>query len=97
MTPLIWMCGALYTLTTALYVAGAEVPGHIAIGMSFAMTAFVAGYYIYWQRTDPNRLHSEAHIQEMRRIDLLGDSNRGPVIDAVPVGNPYVGEIDGQR
>lgn len=57
LTPLIWICGALYTFTVALYATGAQTPGHIVLGLSILMTLFMAFYYNFWQRTDANRLH----------------------------------------
>lgn len=91
LTPLLWACGALYTFTVSMYLAVGGVPAHLALSAALLMTAYLTFYYTFWQRKDPDRLHSEAHLQEMRRLDVMGDSNNGPMIDAQPVANPYIG------
>ena len=94
LTPLLWACGALYTFTIAMYGVVGGVPAHMVLALAIGMTGYLAFYYSFWQRRDPDRLHTEAHIQAMRRLDVMGDSNHGPMIDAEPVPNPYIGQQD---
>lgn len=90
LSPLIWLTGALYTMTVVLYGVVGDFPAHASLGVAFIMTLYVAFKYEYWQEKDPSRLHSESHLQEMRKIELLGDNvSNGPLIDAEPVANPF--------
>lgn len=91
LTPLLWACGALYMFTLGMYLAVGGVPAHLVLAAALLMTANLMFYYAFWQKRDPDRLHSEAHLQEMRRLDVMGDSYNGRVIDAEPVANPYIG------
>lgn len=46
--------------------------------------------YVYFMIVDPDRLHSEKHRQEMRRMELLGDNLIGrpaPTL-SLPSSNP---------
>jgi hypothetical protein len=96
LTPLLLLIGLCGTLSVGLYGAGAIIPGHIALAMTVLVVLQALWTYNYLLLKDRNRLHSESHIQQMRTIDLLGDSNAGPVIDTKAVSNPYNGGHDGR-
>jgi hypothetical protein len=94
LTPLLFLMGLCGTLSVGLYTAGALIPSYVALAMAVVVLIQALWTYNYLLLKDRNRLHSESHIEQMRRIDLLGDSITGPVIDGTAVTNPYNGDRD---
>lgn len=94
LTPLLWMFATSGTLCSALYFANAGLPAHLTLGMTGFIGCFILYVYTHFMKNDPDRLHSENHIQQMKSIGLMGDSvHGGPVIDADIARNPHLGEI----
>lgn len=97
LSPLLWLFGTCSAFCAALYAANAVVAGYIALGLTCIVLAVTLYVYIYLLNRDPNRLHSEHHIQQMKAIDTLGDSQAGKVIEGIPVSNPFNGVSDDNK
>jgi hypothetical protein len=95
LTPLLWAFGTSASLTLGLYWAKLEWPAHTALGVTIAILMFIFYVFNYLLRNDPNRLHSEAHLQNMRSLEVMGDSISGrPELTSRPMTNPF---IEGQH
>lgn len=98
LTPLLWAVATLSTFTIVLYGIKAGWPAHVALGLDAVVIIYLLYVYNHLLRTDPDRLHSEAHIQQMRSYDVLGDNVHGSVaIEGSIVGNPHLEHADEHR
>lgn len=98
LTSLLWMFGTSSALCSTLYFARAGVPAHLALGMTFLIGFFILYVYWHFMSADPDRLHSENHLQQMKSIGLMGDSVHGGVtIDTDIARNPNLGTLNDHR
>lgn len=91
LAPILVLFGTSSAFAATLYWLGAGWPAHVAAGFSGLLILYFMYAYNHFMIKDPNRLHSEHHIQQMRSMELLGDSlHDGPVLENVPAGNPHL-------
>jgi hypothetical protein len=98
LAPILVLFGTSSAFAATLYWLGAGLAAHVATGFSGLLILYFIYAYNHFMVKDPNRLHSEHHIQQMRSMELMGDSLYGGVVlENVPAGNPHlVGEV-GER
>ncbi len=95
LTSLLWMFGTSSALCSTLYAVSAGLPAHLALGMTFVIGIFILYVYSHFMWNDPDRLHSENHLQQMKSIGLMGDNvHGGPLIDADVARNPHLGSLN---
>jgi hypothetical protein len=98
LTPLIWLIGTVSTLCSVLYLSGAGWPAHAVLGFDAALILYFVYVYNHFLKNDTDRLHSESHLQQMKTIGLMGDSqSSGLMINAQPAGNPYLQGTDDEQ
>lgn len=99
LTPILFMTGTVATFTTGLYIKGVGWPAHVGLVFTGGLLLFFLRVYWHLLQNDPNRLHSEHHIQRMRSMDLMGDNLIGPAISTTftATGNPALESIDEHR
>lgn len=98
LTSLLWLFATSGALTSSLYIANAGWPGHLSLAMTFIIGFFTLYVYSHFMRNDPDRLHSENHLQQMKSIGLMGDSVHGGVVLAGDgARNPHLGITDEHR
>lgn len=98
LTPLIWMIGTISTFCSVLYLSRAGWPAHAAFAIDTGLILYFLYVYNHFLRNDPDRLHSESHLQQMKTISLMGDSqSSGLIVNAPPVGNPYLQGSDDEQ
>lgn len=69
----------------------AGLAAHVALAATIAVLGYFIYVYNFLLHNDRDRIHSEAHIQNMRTIDgkLMGDDQRSiTTVGNMPLGNP---------
>lgn len=75
---MLWLMGiSLTTMAPLIYFTAGEIQRLIAYLFALVVISGI-GVYLYFCFRDPDRLQSEEHIAEMRRISLLGESGKAP-------------------
>lgn len=89
LNPLLWLCGIC---VPAAVLSGIFGPSDWAAVMFFALLSPVALAMVCYTGLlllSPDRLHSERHQIELRKLTMIGDDRSGGVvIDHQPTSNP---------
>lgn len=98
LAPLIGVLTITSALPLGLFWLQAGWPAYAALLLPVLVLGYLLRVYDHLLKNDPNRLHSEAHIQQMKTLDLMGDNLSGQGrLTGPAISNPYVEEIDERR
>lgn len=94
LNPLLWLIGITLLPAVAVTLFGTGYLAWAVCGVFLIPIPATIVAYFMWMFRDPDRLQSEKHQMDLRKITLLGDSVAGqlPTIDQKPIANPIIGK-----